>query len=276
MKKKIFLLLGICFLLCGCSAEINIDLDRSNITEDIHIYAEASTQSEKDQLNMSFRKYMPIYSETVVADTEPDEKLNGVKYYDRTLEETDYGYHYNYKHEFTYNDYNKSTLLRRSFRSAYVEKDNAEKVIKLYTDNQGIILMDEFPMLSNVTVNIKTDYLVLDTNADSINGNVYTWKFDRNNYKKNIYLKASSVKKNSSGTPSDKPSNPEDPEDPDDPEDPEEPEKPAEPIEPGIHKTTKVDPEAEKNAKFTWIIIPLAIVGFLIIIFVNLVFKGKK
>ena len=40
--------------------------------------------------------------------------------------------------------------------------------------------------------------LVLETNADSINGNVYTWKFDRNNYRKNIYLKASSFKKNSS------------------------------------------------------------------------------
>ena len=210
MKKKILLLIGICLLLCGCSAEINIDLDRANVTEDIHIYAEAANDEEKEELNMSFRKYMPIYSETVVADTEPDEKVKGITYYDRELIETDYGYHYNYKHAFTYNDYNRSTLLRRSFRSAYVEKDNYDKVIKVYTDNQGILLMDEFPMLSNVTVNIKTDYLVLDTNADSINGNVYTWKFDRNNYHKNIYLKASTTKKNSSGGgSSEKPTDPE-------------------------------------------------------------------
>ena len=181
----------------------------------------------------------------------------------------------------TYKDYNKSTLLRRSFRSAYVEKDTREDLIKVYTDNQGIILMDEFPLLSNVTVNIKTDYLVLETNADVINGNVYTWKFDRSNYKKNIYLKASSIKKNSSGgKQSGKPSNPSDPDDPDDseePDDPEEVEEPENPVEPGIHRSTNVDPEKERIAKYTWIVIPIAIVGFLVIImFVNLVSKAKK
>lgn len=283
MKKRVFLLIIFCLLLCGCSAEVNIDLDRSTIAEDVTIYAEASSEQEKMELNTSFRKYMPIYSEIVVADTEPDEKVKGVTYYDRTLKETDYGYEYNYKHEFSYNDYNRSTLLRRSFRSAYFEKDNSEKVIKFYTDNQGVLLMEEFPQLSNVTVNIKTDYLVLETNADSIKGNVYTWKFDRSNYRKNIYLKVSSTKKNSSGgkTPSNPgekdPDNPDDPDDPDYPDDPDDPEKPDEPIEPGISKSTEIDPKAKERAKYSWIVIPLAILGFfIIIIFVNLVSKSKK
>ena len=155
------------------------------------------------------------------------------------------------------------------FKSVFMDNENI--LSKMICDISGF----NYALLEN--------NLVLDTNADSINGNVYTWRFDRNNYHKNIYLKASSVKKNSSGSPSEKPSNPDNPDDPvdsDDPDDPEDPDDPGEvekPSNPGIHRTTVEDPNAEEKAKYIWIIIPLAILGFLVvIIIVNLVTKAKK
>ena len=38
-------------------------------------------------------------------------------------------------------------------------------------------------MLEEVTVNIKTDYLVEEDNADKVDGNTYTWVFDRDSNK---------------------------------------------------------------------------------------------
>ena len=46
-----------------------------------------------------------------------------------------------------------------------------------------MIYFDEYPLLEEVTVNIKTDYLVEENNADSVDGNTYTWVFNKDSKK---------------------------------------------------------------------------------------------
>ena len=58
--------------------------------------------------------------------------------------------------------------------------------------------------LNKITINIKTNYNVLDTNATSINDNTYTWVITKNNYmNSNIYMKMNkSINSNSSSSTS--------------------------------------------------------------------------
>ena len=53
--------------------------------------------------------------------------------------------------------------------------------------------------LDKITINIKTNYEVLDNNATSINDNTYTWVITKNNYtNSNIYIKMSKSRNSSS------------------------------------------------------------------------------
>lgn len=196
MKIKTLLLISILFLLCGCSAEVNLEITNGKVIEDIKITAIADDTNTKDSFKGSFREYVPVYNEVIIPDLEPDVKVDNVKYYQKSTNELDNGYIFNYKYTFGFDDYNKARSLKRSFRSATLETNYKEKTITLYTDKTGILLMEDYSNFSDLVINIKTNYEVLENNADSVLDNVYTWKFTQNDNKKNIYLKMNSeVKK---------------------------------------------------------------------------------
>ncbi|MDE5888536.1 MAG: hypothetical protein K2H20_00800, partial [Bacilli bacterium] len=89
MKKKIILLIGLVFMLCGCSADVNIELDGSTIKEDVYIYAYPNEYYTKEQLKTAFRKYIPAFAKDMIIDTMPDTESKGVSYYSRS--DTDLG-----------------------------------------------------------------------------------------------------------------------------------------------------------------------------------------
>ena len=267
MKKRIFLLVLLSFILCGCTAEVNIDLDRISVTEESILRIDTTDPEVLEDYRIIFREHMPAFYDVAVTEDDPDVANRGITYYDYKKTEQNYGYDLTYKHKFSIEDYNSSRLLRNSFKSAYVVKDSLDDTIEFYTDSDGIILMRRYPQLSNVRVNIKTDLLVLETNADKVDGNVYTWNFDRSNYTRNIYIKTSRSKKSSSG----KQDNPEKKEDekPDEGEGKDSGEvKPKSNGNVGITKTTTVDPEREEKNKLAWMLIPLAILGLIVVVFV--------
>ena len=272
MKKRMFLLILLCFILCGCSAEVNIELTKYSVTEDTILYIDESDPEILSDYKLIFRENMPIYYDVTLAEEDPDQAVSGIRYYDFKKTEQNYGYDLNYKHQFNLEDYNNSRLLRNSFKSAYVEKDNKEDIIEFYTDNEGIKMMKNYPQLTSVKVNIKTDLLVLETNADSVNGNVYTWNFNKDNYPRNIYIKASTTQKSTASTKKEEPEEKPGTEEPgDEPE-----EKPVNPGNKGnngsvngtISRSTEVDPEEEEKNKKAWIFIPLCIIGLVVLVFV--------
>lgn len=196
MKKVILLILTI-FILCGCSANVNININEDNIEETVEIISLTENGYTKEQNYNSFRKYIPIYADTIVVDTEPDEPVSGIKYYNRTEKEYGNGYLFTYNNTFKLNDYVNSQTVKNGFKSSSIIFNDKEEYIELSTSKGELLYYNIYPYLTEVKVNITTSYDVLENNADSVNGNTYTWTF-RPTTNKSIYLKLSNPKKDTS------------------------------------------------------------------------------
>lgn len=193
-KRKAILLFVMMLFLCGCSADVTLEIDENKVVEEINITALVDQYNSKESLKGIFRKYVPIYNDVNVADTEPDVALSGVSYYEQTMKEIDNGYLFSYKNKFSVSNYNKARSVKTSFVSAYLEKDNQAKTLTLFTDNNGLIYLKNYSNLDSVTIKVKTKLKVLEYNADSKKGDIYYWTFTQNDNKKNIYLKLSTKK----------------------------------------------------------------------------------
>ncbi len=181
MKKKILILILLIFMISGCSVEVNVDISDNKIKEsnDITIYQNAIYT--KDILRTSFRNYIPIYASDLIVDTVPDQPFSDVLYYNKNTTDLGNGYRFNYSYDFDIDKYGSARTIKEGFRDYSYSYRN--DIISLSTDNEGLIYFDEYPLLEEVTINIKTDYLVEENNADKVNGNTYTWVFNKESKK---------------------------------------------------------------------------------------------
>lgn len=185
--KKILMLLVLVVLLTGCSANVNIKITSSTIEEEIIINAYSDTTTTKEQLETRFRKYMPVFDDVPLSDTEPDTKKSGVEYYRRAKSDLGSGYQFVYRYDYKFDDYKNSKSVKQGFDSRTIQRNSVDKNIMISTDSSGLNLFNQYPDLESVTVNIETAYKVLENNASYVNGNVYTWVL-RPDTKKSIYM----------------------------------------------------------------------------------------
>ena len=188
MKKRFLILLAMVFLLCGCSAEVNLTVTESKISEEITVVTFADTTVTKTMIKKGFRNYLPAFEEDMIADTEPDERITGIRYYKFNSQDLSNGYKNTYSYDFGFGEYKGARSVKEGFRSVTIQNDYVDKEILLSTDAGGILYFNAYPKLESIKVNIKTDYKVKETNADSSKDNVYTWVFTPSNNKKSIYL----------------------------------------------------------------------------------------
>ena len=181
MKKKILTLILLIFMISGCSVEVNIDISDNKIKEsnDITIYQNAIYT--KEILRTSFRDYIPIYASDLIVDTVPDQPFSDVLYYNKNTTDLGNGYRFNYSYDFDIDKYGDARTIKDGFRDYSYSYRN--DIISLSTDSEGLIYFNDYPLLEEVTVNIETDYLVEENNADSVNGNTYTWVFNKDSKK---------------------------------------------------------------------------------------------
>lgn len=185
--KKILLLIVLLIFLTGCTAEVNVEITADEIYEEINITAYASGATSKDELYTYFRKFIPVYKDVNLGDTEPDIKKSGVKYYTRGVTDIDNGYVFQYFNYFQLDDYNNARSLGEGFASSLVQNDTVDKEIMITTDNGGLKFFDYYPDLESVKINVTSLCEVKESNADSVEGNVYTWNLNKNT-KKGIYI----------------------------------------------------------------------------------------
>lgn len=181
MKKKILTLILLIFMVSGCSVEVNLDISDNKIKESNDITVLENAIYTKEILRTSFRDYIPIYASDLIVDTVPDQPFSDVLYYNKNTTDLGNGYRFNYSYDFDIDKYGDARTIKDGFRDYSYSYRN--DIISLSTDNEGFIYFNDYPLLEEVTVNIKTDYLVEENNADSVNGNTYTWVFNKDSKK---------------------------------------------------------------------------------------------
>ena len=187
MKKRLFILVLLTFLLCGCSATVNISINDSTINERISIQEAPYGDASINDIAQQYRKYIPAFKDTIMVDTMPDVATDGVKYYRTSSTEVNGLYNAYYQYDYNFREYKNATSINNAFKSSMVQYDSYEKQILITTEASGMVLFSSYPQLENVRINISTNYKVLESNADYSSGNVYTWEFNRDT-KKGVYL----------------------------------------------------------------------------------------
>ena len=166
--KKILILFIVLFL-CGCSATYKLEIRDKAFKEDVAIN-DGSLKYFKDN------KFYAI--------------MDGASHfveYNKKVKNNNTNFSFNYN----FDDYSKATVLKTCF-SAYsiIEEDgyyilSTSKGIKCAVEEKKVLL-------DNLTIVIKTNHVVKESNANSKSSNKheYVWKFNKDNYDtSNIYIK---------------------------------------------------------------------------------------
>lgn len=157
--KKIFILL-LLIILSGCSVNYNLEFSGNTFSEEIKV----GKFNKKDIPDFDYFEFYSI-------ENMGKQKFYNIDYFNKYLK-LDYIYDYD---EFR---------LSNAFNSCY---DNSSVT---YDDKYYyIVTSDEFKCLEfmgyttdQVNINFITDYLVMESNADYIDGKKHTWVINESNY----------------------------------------------------------------------------------------------
>jgi len=174
--------------MCGCEATVTLNINDDEISETVLITEYISEDNPTSQIKYRYRDYMPAYAENMLADTEADEYIAGIKYYDKKEKNTGTEYYITYKYTFDIDDYGKAMTVKNGFKSNTIQMDKVDENVLLSTDSGGVLYLKNLQNLTKVNVNITVDRKVLEHNADSVVGNTYYWTFTKDNNSKGVYL----------------------------------------------------------------------------------------
>lgn len=165
MKKIVFFI--VLFLVCGCSANYNLEISNDSFKENINIMIDKSQIPEKS-------KYEGIETDdriTPFLKKEHSALISDEKaYYDKKVIYYDNYIDVNMKYNYNSNEFKDSNLLNLCFDD-FVFDDK---------DSYYIHVFGNFYCLygEEVNINIKTNNKVIRSNSTSVDGNVYTWKIN--------------------------------------------------------------------------------------------------
>lgn len=179
MKIKSLILVFLIFMMCGCTAEVNLDVSDNKIKESVNITFYQNILYPKDIIKSSFRNYIPIYAEDLIVDTMPDEPADDIDYYEKKEIDLGDGYKFNYSYTFNIDEYEKARTVKNGFASYDISYNKDANTLLLVTEKDNLLYFEDYEELEEVKINIKTDYPVKENNADEVNGNVYTWIFKK-------------------------------------------------------------------------------------------------
>lgn len=184
--KKLCCLFVCIFFLTGCNATYDIEIYNDTVKEDMEfISMDSSVWESEVQYGLTYRELLlssadypyPAFNNTIV-DENDTIKIDGVEYYDNKLISNSYelGQKLSY-HKFTLDNFNESSIVKKCYQYFNVIEEEDNIVLSTSLKN---LCFDEYPILSNITVNLKTNHKVVSSNADSVDGYHYTWDINRN------------------------------------------------------------------------------------------------
>ncbi len=184
MKKKLFVLLILSFFCAACDANYNLEINNETLSENISLTTDLTKQEEYQGRQLT--SYFEQLNKEKHAKYYDDESLRPSQSYETNIETTENMRKFNINGDFNLNNFYRSRAIKSCFNEFDIQK--SENYILLRTNNR-CALFDNYSLLENLTINIKTDLEVIVSNADNVNGNIYTWNINRNNYKnKSVHI----------------------------------------------------------------------------------------
>lgn len=198
--KKLILLILVIFFVTGCDATYNLTINKATIIEELQIYEDDINkwEDENNLFSVSFKEAIENnlnYKLGVFFDEQLEDYVednpNYVFYNPKKIDKKNkLGIIYNYR--FNIDDYNRAYFPKNCFDNIKVYSNNGYITI---STSKGFKCIGNDIGLSNLTINIKTKYEVEKNNADSQDGNIYSWEINESNYEnKNIYINVNTAK----------------------------------------------------------------------------------
>ena len=184
MKKyKIVLLIVILLSLTGCSFEYNMKIDTNTISEENIVYI---PNTDKNDIKQEVEKLVSRY-------TGP---TNSLGMYKQSVIEDNNNFGMSYKKNYdTLNDYNNSLSFSICYDNYKLIKEK-DKIVM--STSKRFNCFNKYSELDDVTINIDSSLEVESSNADEVNGNIYTWNINKSNADNkpiNIVLKPNTEQK---------------------------------------------------------------------------------
>lgn len=183
--KKIVLVFVI-LLLCGCSAEYDLKInDKGDFNENTKILVSNYDLNKKyyDDLWPVFEYYclneVPLSIEEKPNDFVPYTNLNNINVYDKKINYSDSDITLKLSGTFSKNRiYIDNSAVANYFGNINVSENNGITSLGASIDSS---VFDNYYMLDNITVNVSSNYSIMNSNADKVSRGIYTWIITRNN-----------------------------------------------------------------------------------------------
>jgi len=164
MRIKRIGILWIILLLTGCTVNYELEL------EDNGIFKETITGTvTNEELDNDNRTDLNIYSYNLNFRTP---LINEEKTYNKSIIDKDEYKEYKYTYTFK-NNYASSSAINMCYENSFFSE--TDEVYYINLSGKFDCLYSE-----KITVNLRTDYTIIENNADKINGNTYTWEITSN------------------------------------------------------------------------------------------------
>lgn len=167
MKNKILFII-ILILITGCSVEYNLNIDSSFSEHTVYI-----PESSEEMIDGTQYRLPALFSESRL--TYDNSNLKEIKYYNiKTLKDNKFSFNFVYDD----NQLNDSNIANSCYQ--FFSVDTKENEVSILTGNK-FYCFDVYEELDSVTININSNYKVIQSNADKIVGKKHTWYITREN-----------------------------------------------------------------------------------------------
>lgn len=167
--KKFLLIICLVFLMTGCDVNYNITIDEDIFDENI-VLSFSKSNTSYDDISFYPDNKIPVYP------TEKDKKF----YNSKIVENTDsYDLIYSYKHDFY--SLKNSYFINNCYHNMSITESDDRIVIDSGEDF-ACFIGDDGLRADSLKINVTTKLKVISNNADTVNGNTYTWIINENNY----------------------------------------------------------------------------------------------
>lgn len=158
----------ILILITGCSVEYNLNIDSSFSEHTVYI-----PESSEEMIDGTQYRLPALFSESRL--TYDNSNLKEIKYYNiKTLKDNKFSFNFVYDD----NQLNDSNIANSCYQ--FFSVDAKENEVSILTGNK-FYCFDVYEELDSVTININSNYKVIQSNADKIVGKKHTWYITREN-----------------------------------------------------------------------------------------------